>query len=547
MLIRGTWLMSERLPTLGPQVVQWQRDNLVHGPGDKLGQPYEPEAWMNAATYRIYEYDPVSLVRPVRRVLVGVAKGNAKTEWAAAQALTQLAGPVVPTRVPGPPCPTCGVAGVGEPCRTKAGKPSKVWHMKRQADQVVGTMRLSPDVPIGAASREQANLCFGCAKEMVKGGALAPFFNRHQYDLTFKDNRVGKMYRIAAEAGTQDGTLCTCFVADEVHEWIGRTANVHTVVTNSLAKRAGGLEINITTAGDPQMSDLLLGMYEYGMKVQSGEVVDPSFLFMWVEPKRKKVNLDSPKQLRQALRDANPSSWIDIERLAHRWEVERMKETAFRRYHLNQWVVSGDPFIESDVWDGLASGQKVKKKSRIVMGFDGSYSRDSTALVGCTVDTDKPHVFGIGLWENPHPPNSKPGKAWKVPRKEVDDAVDKAFRKWDIVEFVCDPARWTLYMDDWVERYGDDRVIEYPNSPERMVPATSKFNDAVTTGLLTHDGSPMLARHVANAIVKTNPRGKMVRKDHPDRKIDALVAALMAHDRATWRREEESETGVEIW
>ena len=33
---------------------------------------------------------------------------------------------------------------------------------------------------------------------------------------------VGTMFRVAAEAGTNDGGLPTAFLADEIHEWVGR-------------------------------------------------------------------------------------------------------------------------------------------------------------------------------------------------------------------------------------------------------------------------------------------------------------------------------------
>ena len=35
-----------------------------------------------------------------------------------------------------------------------------------------------------------------------------------------------------------------------------------------------------------------------------------------------------------------------------------------------------------------------------MLGFDGSYNDDSTALVGCTLD-DNPHLFVAGAWEKP--------------------------------------------------------------------------------------------------------------------------------------------------
>jgi phage terminase large subunit-like protein len=57
---------------------------------------------------------------------------------------------------------------------------------------------------------------------------------------------------------------------------------------------------------------------------------------------------------------------------------------------------------------------------------------------------------------------------------------------------------------------------------------------AVVDRLLSHDGSGALARHVANAILKEDSRGARLAKEHKDskRRIDAAVAAVMAHDRA---------------
>jgi phage terminase large subunit-like protein len=200
-------------------------------------------------------------------------------------------------------------------------------------------------------------------------------------------------------------------------------------------------------------------------------------------------------------------------------------------------VTFGESWLPAGTWLGLTDRQEVEDGASVVLGFDGSYNGDSTALIGCTMDG---YLFEVGVWERPETVTD-----WVVPRAEVDVVIDEAFTKWQVVELACDPARWTLYMDEWAERYGDDRVIEYPNNRERMVPATAKFYDAAVNGLLSHDGSRTLTRHVDNAVIKQLPGGRYVlRKDHPNRKIDAAVAAVMAYDRATWRRETEVEVTV---
>ena len=51
---------------------------------------------------------------------------------------------------------------------------------------------------------------------------------------------------------------------------------------------------------------------------------------------------------------------------------------------------------------------------------------------------------------------------------------------------------------------------------------------------LTHSGDPHLARHIGNAVLKEDARGSRLAKERRDslRRIDAAVAAVMAHDRA---------------
>jgi len=498
------WLSrySRQYPSFGGVVADWMEAALVHGEGELFGEPYRLDAWMRTALLYLYRFDPSTYKRVTRRAVFGVGKGNAKTEFAAAIALAEAVGPVVPW----------------------AGLEDGEWPLERK----------SPNVPIGAASRDQAGLCYGAAKAMVAHGELAPQFDLFDLEMRLK-GRPGRVYRIAAEAGTNDGTLPTAFVADELHEWTGRKERVHIVVGNSLSKRSDGLEVNISTAGDPDQSGLLFNLYEYGKRC-AAEAVDDSFLFMWWEPSNPEVDITNPDKLRGALAEANPSSWRDLEVIAKRWEIDRIPEAEFRRYHLNQWVTRGESWLPAGVWDGLANpARRVVDGERVVVGFDGSYNQDSTALVGCSLDG---HLFEVATWERP------PHVAeWRVDRDAVDAAVEKVFRRFDVVELVCDPARWSLYINEWVDRYGD-RVVEYPNVRARMIPATAKLYDAAVNGLVSHDGSVVLAGHVANATVKEVPNGYVLRKDHPNRKIDAAIAAVMAYDRATQRVAEPGETSI---
>lgn len=161
----------------------------------------------------------------------------------------------------------------------------------------------------------------------------------------------------------------------------------------------------------------------------------------------------------------------------------------------------------------------------VVLGFDGSFSGDSTALVLATVEPF-PWLGKLGLWEKqPNDPAT-----WRVDRSEVRAAVLDACRTYSVRELAADPHLWISELQDW--HASGVPVVEYPQHPSRMIPAAQKFYEAVTTGAMRHDGDPALSRHVGNTTVR--PNGHLA-KEHKDsgRKIDLSIAAVMAYDRAT--------------
>jgi phage terminase large subunit-like protein len=164
-----------------------------------------------------------------------------------------------------------------------------------------------------------------------------------------------------------------------------------------------------------------------------------------------------------------------------------------------------------------------------VLGFDGSYNVDSTALLGCTVETT-PHIFVVKLWERP-----ASARKWVVPRAEVDTAVRQALERWKVLELACDPPGWHAEIDQWAEDYGSPPVVEVRTQETRvMAELCSRFYTCVVARGLAHDGNPRLAAHLANAVVRERPEGATITKvdRHSSKKIDAAVAAVLAFGRA---------------
>jgi phage terminase large subunit-like protein len=491
--------------SLGGDVAMFIEAFLVHGPGDVSGQPFRLTKEEKRFLLWAYEVDSKGR-RVVRRALRGLPKGSRKTEWAAALAIAELAGPVAFSH----------------------------WEERDGRKVPRGERRHDPYVVAAASTYEQADLLFGAARAMIEQGPLADFFDLFDREIQLK-HEPGVMVRVPAVAGANDGLRPTFCVFDETHEWTAGKQRVHLVLENGLAKRAGAWSLSITTAGNPKVESVALTQYQYGKRVEAGEIDDPSFLFDWREPKVNLDDLQDDGTLRATVKNANPEPWKRTDDLVARFREIPIHE--FARYHLNLWCEPDEErWLPPGVWDDLASDRTVppSKDTKIVLGFDGSYSGDSTALVACTVE-ETPHLWLVGLWEHPGG-----NVAWQVDIDEVEATVFRMFDQYEVVEMSADPPFWSQQLQRWAELFGEDRVIAFNTFVrKRMAAACSGFYQTVTQAGLTHDGAPGLARHLDAATVKETAQGAYITKESKSspRKIDAAVASVIAVARSQFHHQ----------
>jgi phage terminase large subunit-like protein len=218
----------------------------------------------------------------------------------------------------------------------------------------------------------------------------------------------------------------------------------------------------------------------------------------------------------------------------------------FVRYHLGMWTTVAERWLPAGAWEACEQTGPVPDGTEVILGFDGSFNGDSTALtvVSCpSEDGELPHVDVAEAWERP---DSLVGE-WRVPILEVEDAIRAACRRWDVREIVCDPYRWArtyqVLEDEGLP------IVEFPQSPARMIPATTRYYEAVVNQQLTQSGDPRLARHLSNCAIKTDNRGSRLTKEHrhSTRRIDLAVAAVMAHERACQEPDPEPEPQFYSW
>ena len=98
-------------------------------------------------------------------------------------------------------------------------------------------------------------------------------------------------------------------------------------------------------------------------------------------------------------REANPCYDRPGFAAALDFDRTRLPEHEFRRFRMGLWTVSDIAWLPAGVWASRAAPQRVVDEGeKVWLGFDGSRSQDSTALVGITADR---HIFVAGCWENP--------------------------------------------------------------------------------------------------------------------------------------------------
>lgn len=393
----------------------------------------------------------------------------------------------------------------------------------------LGSLVLGPvggEVYSCAADKEQARIVFGTARRMVEQDPeLSELLKSYRDAIEFP--KLGAVYRVlSAEAFTKEGLNPHAVIFDEVHAQPNR--ELWDVMALAQGARVEPLMIGITTAGvktDATGHDsLCYALYQYGRLVATGEIQDPTFFMAWWEPKNPEADHRDPK----TWREANPGlgDILSAEDLAS--AVLRTPEAEFRTKRCNQWVSTSQAWLPTGAWDACLDKRVIPDGAEVVLGFDGSYNNDSTALVVVEVG-EKPHIDVADCWERP----ATADDSWKVPILEVEEAIRTACRRWRVREVACDPARWARSLET-LELEGLP-MLEYPQSPERMVPATQRFYEAVLNKTVSHGGDPRLARHVGNCVLRVNQRGAQVAKETKtsSRKIDLAVAAIVALDRAS--------------
>lgn len=412
-----------------------------------------------------------------------------------------------------------------------------------------------------AADKEQAKIVFGEVRTAVEmspeldakqGGLLKVYRDAIEYPAT------GAVYRaLSAEAFTKEGLNPSRVIFDELHAQ--PNDELWNVMNQGSDTRDQPLVLAISTFGvktDSTGEDsVCFKQYQYAKRLMSGELEDLHYGARIYETSE---NVPGFSHLdRRYWFAANPAlgDFLQEEKMAA--VSLKMSAADFKTKRLNIWIsTKRSPWLPDGAWEAREdTGAVIEDGAEVCLGFDGSFDNDSTGLIVVRVPDELPEIAGqdrtaptaqeiadhaaaaglrlphidvVDAWEK----GPKDDVGWTVPIPEVEQAIRDACRRWQVREIVCDPARWSRTYQV-LEEEGLP-VVEFPQSPARMVPATTRFFQAIMNNGLTQSGDVRLARHIGNCVARHTVRGVMVSKDSAKspRKIDLGVAAIMAFERA---------------
>lgn len=369
-----------------------------------------------------------------------------------------------------------------------------------------------------ASDQRQAMHVWGMARRMIETSPLLAEQVQIFQDRIYLPAIDGTLAPLPATPDALQGFDPSFVVVDELHV-VSR--DTWEAVSLASGKRDQSVVLAISTPSDSKDSVM------WDLVAHGREGSDPSFAYV----EHAAPDGCAPDD-EAAWHQANPALGDFLALDALRATYRTTREESWRRYRLGQWVAGAGAWLPFGAWDACADQDRpLRPGERVVVALDGSFSGDSTAILVATAEAE-PHLALAGAWERSA--DRIKAATWRVPHAEVNETLARIFDAYDVAELAYDPFYWQRDAEVWAQAW-PGRVVEWrTNVVQRMAPACERAFVAICEGRVTHDGSPTLARHFANARGKRTSHGDVFVKSGADHKIDAAVAAVVAFDRAIY-------------
>lgn len=523
------------LPTLGYQVLDWMTEHLIVPDGPSAGDAFESTREQAQFVLDFYSLDPrwdggairgraLSNARRVRRGILSRPKGWGKSPILAALCLVEALAPVV----------LDGWDADGEPVAV-------TW----------AELGFKPKVQLVAVSEDQTANTWDPLLTMASHPRLTEAYDVEPLQ-TFVNVPDGVIEFVTSAASSREGFRPVFTVMDQTESWVSSNGGIKLAATirRNLAK-VGGSSVETPNAFVPGEGSVAEKSHEAWKAQVEGKLrgADGGILLDHREAPAETDPADRDS-LMAGLAVAYGDSadvaggWVSLERVLQDYWDPATDPQDGRRYYLNQITHAIDSWLSQQELLAIAApGETVDARETITLGFDGSRHRergvtDATALVGCRVSDG--HLFTIAVWEQPEGPA---GEDWEVPVYEVNTVIAETFKRYRVIGFFADPAKWETHVADWESAYGKRLEVKasmlHPiewwmvgGRALMAVRATARLHTAIIAEEVTYDGSSVLTRHMLNARRRAGRLGVQIAKENPSspKKIDGAVAAILAYE-----------------
>lgn len=411
----------------------------------------------------------------------------------------------------------------------------------------------SAEVYGAAADRQQASIVFDVAKQMVE---MSPALMKRS-KLMGATKRIvnygnaGYYQVLSAEVGGKHGFSVSGLVFDEIHTQPNR--QLYDVLTKgSSDARQNPLHFIITTAGNDRHS-IAYELHTKAVDILEGRRVDPTFYPVVYGLKDDEDWEDEANWYKVNL---SLGYTVDVERLRDAYREAKQNpadEITFKWLRCNMWVSSTVAWIPDAIY--MRGNEPIDMASLegrdCYAGLDLSSTGDITALVLIFPPRDEDEKFVLlpYFWipEETIPKrvkaNSVPYDIWE--KQGYIMSTEGNVIHYDFIEkFIMDLSEKYHILEIAVDRWNATHVIQnLEDNGLTMVPfgqgfasmsaPTKEFYRLLMEGKIIHGGHPVMRWMAGNVVVDTDPAGNIkVTKAKSKEKIDGIVAAIMALDRA---------------
>lgn len=370
-----------------------------------------------------------------------------------------------------------------------------------------------PAVYVAAGSRDQARITFEIARKMAARHAeldkrVTPRWN----ELRIND---GFLRVLSSDAPRAHGLQPTLALVDELHAHAND--DLYVALRTALGKRTSAQLATISTAGHNEHSTLgrlrakALALPDVRRKGALTIARDGGGSFALLEwACRPDDDLDDVRVVKRA----NPASFVTEAWLREQANSPGLHPSEYARWHANVWTATEHAWLPTGAWQACAADYTIEPGEPVFVGVDIGGSRAASAVVWVTPDLR----VGCAIYQGDD----------AVLR--VTDRLRALANTLTIREIAYDPWRFQQAALE-LEQEGLP-VVQYPQSNDRMVPATERLYAAIVERRIKHPSDPDLDRHLTLTVARDTPRGLRIDKQRTRDQIDGAVALAMAVDRA---------------